>query len=458
VIGHKTAPNGGETLRGAKDETSELTATVGEASPHVNFPPVPGGFPTLKLDRGEYPPDAPRRGAPGGLGPSCLQVTTPPEEEQKLAGKLALLSGSARRSAYALQEDAKAAVERWGVKNTLFILLTFGGGKLGPTVKFAEERFDSFLTHELGKRFGGGIKVLERGEKHGRVHFHLLVDAGQDVSSGTNWEEVEAKNYQSLNAACKEAMGFVASKRRKYGFGRIGNVLPVKSTGEAVARYVSTYIAKHIGQRREDDKGARFRSYWGTARLHRKCTLAFSWSGVGGFLWRRKLAGLSALNGVRSSEDWARIFGPRWAYHISKYVKCFPLNYWPTPKHLRADETGIEEKFVDVPWRYKGEVVPSLFHRHFEFDDARDIRCDRVFVDRVEMIFGKALWWRDSEMLEVPTWARGLVSQASANAPVDVTRIVDGVITRWVPGEEREAWLPTEHDSHVKLYLRCGHG
>ncbi|HUI41931.1 MAG TPA: phasyl DNA replicon protein arp, partial [Terriglobia bacterium] len=154
-------------------------------------------------------------------------------------------------------------IDQWGVDNVLFVTLTFGGGKRGPTVKQAEKAFHSFLTHGLGARFLGGVKILERGDKNGRVHFHLLVNAGEDVRTGTDFAALERGDYSTVSAACRRAYAWFRANAVKYGFGRIVNCLPIKSTAEGAARYVSKYISKHFGRRRAEDKGARLRAYWG---------------------------------------------------------------------------------------------------------------------------------------------------------------------------------------------------
>ncbi|HTT56792.1 MAG TPA: hypothetical protein VMF63_06770, partial [Opitutaceae bacterium] len=51
-------------------------------------------------------------GAPAPAGLPCLQVTTAPEELEALQKKLATLPGSARRSAYAFQQDVIAMIDQ----------------------------------------------------------------------------------------------------------------------------------------------------------------------------------------------------------------------------------------------------------------------------------------------------------------------------------------------------------
>ena len=216
--------------------------------------------------------------APATAGLPCLQVTTASEEQGELRQKLSLLTGSARRSAYVFQRDMITMIGRWGVDNVLFVTLTFGGGREGPTIKQAEGAWHSFLANGLQARFPGGAKIIERGDKNGRVHAHLLINAGVDVRTGTNIDELKRGDYRSVNPACRQAYGWLRHTAPKYGFGRIVNCQPIKSTAEGAARYVSKYISKHFGKRRPEDKGARLRSYFGCARAETRCTCRFSWA------------------------------------------------------------------------------------------------------------------------------------------------------------------------------------
>ncbi len=339
------------------------------------------------------------RDPPASSGLSCLQVTTQPSWTERLGEGLSVLSGSARRSAYALQQDAIAIVEAWGFKNTLFVTLTFGGGKRGPSVKQAEAAFNSFRSHGLADRFKGGVKVLERGTKNGRVHFHCLLDAGEDVWTGADFGAIERGDLRSLNKACRSAYAWLRQNVVKYGFGRVVDCLPIKSSSEGVARYVSKYISKHFQKRRIEDKRARLRSYWGTARAHRKCSCRFSWAGpyaFRGWLWRAKLGALSKLNGISDSDGWVRKFGPRWAFHISEYVFDFPLQHWPTAAHAAADPVGPD-----------GGFEPG----------ATDCHCVPVVQSQVRerRLLGKILFVLDGRAEEPPSWVDELLAAAAVN-------------------------------------------
>jgi hypothetical protein len=175
-------------------------------------------------------------------------------------------------------------------------------------------------------------------------------------------------DLSSVNPACRREYYWLRRNAPKFGFGKVVHSLPIKGTEEGVARYVSKYISKHMAQRLIEDKGARLCSYWGTARKNRECcSLKFSWAGIGGWLSRTKLASLSKLNGFKDRDGWADRFGPRWAYQFRRFIKVFPLAYWPTGMHAIRDgfqvPSGVDASTViDLRSNRKTEIRGSTLH------------------------------------------------------------------------------------------------
>jgi hypothetical protein len=317
---------------------------------------------------------------------------------------MSLLTGSARRSAYALQVDAEAIVKAWGYENTVFITLTFGGGGDGPTIKKAQRCFDSFLKHSLKEIFPGGIKVLERGTKNGRVHFHLLCDAGKDVRTGVDFEALARGDRRSFGPRLRYLLAELRTAGQRYGFGHIVECDPIKTAAAGVARYLCKYISKHYAQRQSRDKGARLRSYWGTARRHRAASCLFSWAGERGergWLWRAKLAIIAKLNGIDDvAESWSKRFGPRWAYHLGDYINAAPLNYYPKGTHAIKDGR-------------KWDLPPGFMEENTEISFSRV----RGVVEGV-LIFGKKFYWinPNAEVLpEPPSWVENAAAPSLKN-------------------------------------------
>src|SRR5580658_5145432 len=94
----------------------------------------------------------PLRGAPErSEGALCRPPLPCPPKSNNSIEKLAF-PPAAGRTAYALSVNVAAAVERWGIKNSGFLTLTFADHVLDP--KEAQRRLNSLTTNVLRPRYG----------------------------------------------------------------------------------------------------------------------------------------------------------------------------------------------------------------------------------------------------------------------------------------------------------------
>ena len=135
---------------------------------------------------------------------------------------------------------------------------------------------------------------------------------------------MEQGNYSSANAYLRSEWAFWRVTAPKYGFGR-HELMPVKSTADAIAKYLGKYISKHIGQRLPEDKGARLVRYSkGTNRVGTR----FSWVSPGAYMWRSKLGAfcrslhLNSDNYQTFLKEW---FGKNWVYHLRPLIQSIKL-------------------------------------------------------------------------------------------------------------------------------------
>ena len=84
------------------------------------------------------------------------------------------------------------------------------------------------------------------GKRRGAWHLHVLVLLPYDIRTGVDF----APPY--LRAVWRE----LRIKCKAYGFGR-HELLPIKSNADAMAQYIGKYISKHLGSRKDEDKGKR---------------------------------------------------------------------------------------------------------------------------------------------------------------------------------------------------------
>jgi hypothetical protein len=188
----------------------------------------------------------------------------------------------------------------------------------------AQRRLNSLTTNVLRPRYGQVIRVFER-QQSGRIHYHLLVNVGADIRSGVDLAALERGDYRSAGPELKAEWAFWRHAAQAYGFGR-PELLPVNSTGEAMACYMGKYIGEHFGQRDPRDRGVRLVSYCGP----RTASTRFGWAGGKASQWRLKVKAFATMlyaAGVIASPSMSAMslrFGPRWANHLRNNIMMFP--------------------------------------------------------------------------------------------------------------------------------------
>jgi hypothetical protein len=171
---------------------------------------------------------------------------------------------------------------------------------------------------------------------------------------------VEQGNYSSANAYLRSEWGFWRVTAPKYGFGR-HELMPVRSTADAIAKYLGKYISKHIGQRLPEDKGARLVRYSkGTNRVGTR----FSWVSQGAYMWRSKLGAfcrslhLNSDNYQTFLKEW---FGKHWVYHLRPLINSIKLpEFYPVEEACESLKavwlTAISERERVCGRRHRNEM------------------------------------------------------------------------------------------------------
>ena len=236
----------------------------------------------------------------------------------------ASLSAKHRKTSVSLSENVQFLAFKYGLRNLGFLTLTFADHVL--CYREASKRFNSLASNVLNHRYRDWIKVMER-QKSGRIHFHLLVALDKDIRTGLDFDGLNNRDYSTAGANLRSEWSFWRSTAKKYKFGRT-ELIPIKSTSEAIGRYVGKYISKHFDSTRDSqDKGARLVSYSKGCRV---MNTKFSWVTDGSKQWRNKVSTFAHIVASRtgcepSFSGLRSVLGPKWAYSHRDYIAQLPI-------------------------------------------------------------------------------------------------------------------------------------
>jgi hypothetical protein len=276
------------------------------------------------------------------------------EQEQKVVERvIQALPSRLRKKMFTLRLRIEWMVKTYGIEHIGLQTMTIRENVTDR--KEFERRFKSIATNVFPELFLDWLRMFERQER-GAWHAHVVVATKEDIRTGTDvvalnqllkdkrdriiskavyYAGIKRLASPNLRAIWKEfrrlcGLGEFKARRQKkgaryYKFDAC-HLLPIISTAQALAVYVSKYISKGFDHRRPEDKGMRL---VGCSRnVSRLCNEHFSWVGGGGKLWRAKLGILAGLLNIRSLDEFAERFGPKWAYQLQPALAMIELPYY----------------------------------------------------------------------------------------------------------------------------------
>jgi hypothetical protein len=239
------------------------------------------------------------------------------------------LSTGAKKTAYLLSSIILRLVSTYGIEKLGFLTLTFPDA---VTPKEASRRFNNLNRRVLSERYVHWMAVYERGGTSGLIHFHLVIVLHQDIRTGFDFEAIARKDYRSASKYLKAEWAYWRSITNHNGkcphhayaeFGRY-ELLPIKSTGEGISKYVGKYLEKHMQARRQDDKGVRLLRM---SQAIRNGSVNFAWVSPRASLWRAKVRTWAKSYGITEYDDLAKFFGSRWAYNYREAIFATVVPY-----------------------------------------------------------------------------------------------------------------------------------
>lgn len=307
------------------------------------------------------------------------------QEKKTVEAILQPLPSRLRKKMFALRLRIEWMVKVYGINHVGLQTLTIRENVTDR--KEFEKRFKSITTNAFPKIYVEWLRVFER-QRRGAWHAHVVVVTKLDIRTGTdvaalnqllkdkNARKIPKAVYYAglkrlaspnLKAVWKEfrrlcGIGEFKARRQKkgaryYKFDAC-HLLPIISTAEALAAYVSKYISKGFELRRPEDKGMRL--VGSTRNVSRVCNERFSWAGTGGKLWRSKLGILAGMLNIKSLDGFADIFGPKWTYHLQPAIALVELPYYDDMRLARMNGWDLRNE-QNEPWPFPDLTPPQDF-------------------------------------------------------------------------------------------------
>jgi hypothetical protein len=127
----------------------------------------------------------------------------------------------------------------------------------------------------------------------------------------------------------------------KYRFGRV-ELLPIKKTKEAFARYLGKYLTKtfHLVP-----PGRRHRLVRFSRGVGRHFSMRFSIVGLGNLIYRTRLKLAASMLCFKDYSDFVEYFGSRWNYYLRDIIASIPI---PLRFGKGDFKTGVAAKVLNL--------------------------------------------------------------------------------------------------------------
>jgi hypothetical protein len=319
-----------------------------------------------------------------GIDPVFIEEKSKAETRAAVSSMIMGLPNGLRKKMYALQSRIESMARLFGLDHIGMQTLTIRENVTDG--REFNKRFKSISTNIFPKLYQAWIRVYER-QQRGAWHVHVIVATKAEIRGGSDpallskllqdnrdrkitkaiyYSGIQKHASSELRAIWKEfrrLCGLREFKHRRKSKGKryykfdASHLLPIISTPQALAVYVSKYLGKGFQHRRQEDKGMRL---VGCSRnVSGVCSEHFSWAEGAGRVWRSKLGTLGEMFGFASQDDFAKALGSKWAYFIRPAIDMLILPFYPTMREARADGWDLVNKTDGSPWPWPDLKLPQ---------------------------------------------------------------------------------------------------
>ena len=249
---------------------------------------------------------------------------------------------SDRKAGESLFLNASALLAR-GVDRCAFVTITTPENLSYWTMegwREARERFRSWTCNKSGLAYVFGecdwCRVIEP-QKRGAIHWHLLLDTGQDIRTGCDFEAFNLGDYRTAPPALRGMWARMRESAKRYKLGRV-EIMPTKSDKwEAAARYCGKYICKGVKReqwekfKEQKERPAHTRRVGFSRGGWRVANPNFAWIEQG-TQWREAVALFAEKVGAQTMQELSEILGKKWAFYCHENIwDCWEMNHSSSP-------------------------------------------------------------------------------------------------------------------------------
>ena len=261
------------------------------------------------------------------------------------------------RSVFVAQENIRLYIWKSGEQNVGALTVT--AVDCLEASEF-QEKWHSYLN-ALKKIFPSGMWTRERQPRSGNWHAHGAVNVGWDIQTNFPRDQVQRRFYANVDPRLRELWKYLREKAESHGFGRV-ELLPLKYSGAACARYFTKYLTKALGSEKSlGEEKCRLFGVWGGVRFIRP-RFTFCSSRI---IQKRK-RWLAEMLELPDETYLAKSLGQRWWFHFGKALceVIMPEDFYKTgaPTDRQLDVLGL--RALERDWAaWPGEPSPDMVTR-----------------------------------------------------------------------------------------------
>ncbi len=343
------------------------------------------------------------------------------ESDNCIESKDEPLSPYRRKCRHRLITAIEWMVKKHGIERVGVLTLTFGvpgSGRgsqatrelreLAKDLDFVQKRWHSLNSNIIRHRYKDWIMILEP-HKDGVWHIHVVVATQEDIRTGTDIETLTnyslpywmRRGKHLRNEALAKEWRELRQIACKYRFGRI-ELLPVKKTGEALARYLADYLSKSF---RLVPAGKKSRLVRLSRSVSKAVNMKFSPVTLGNLIYRTRLKITADILHLDDYGGFADFLGSRWNYYLGDLIAAIPVPM----KFAKGDfECGVA---VNILNDYTENPLPYLD----EDGKKKMVAVSAALLEKFrELAFDEMaeMRWRESQPAEADEIDLGPVTEA----------------------------------------------